>query len=643
MAELYEQFLKEEQEKDFPVEVPDGSYDVYDLAAMAYLYKRIKEDTVIREAGHVVIDEAQDFGMMAYASLKYCLSKCTYTIMGDVAQNISDRYGLNDWTELRKLMLPGEFDYFGILQKSYRNTVEISGFATDILYHGSFPVYPVEPIIRHGESVTVKTCVDFTDQVTQAEQTIKQWQCKGLDTIAVVCMDEAEAEKVTAALQGSVELNTGDAGKWEIGEGVMVLPLKYTKGLEFDAVLIFNASEEDYPVEDGYVKQLYVAATRALHELTVLYRGKLTGLIADPVSPEQKKRMRLAADAQKKPVKTVVKQAEPEKTKEEIYRQRAQEAEKERVARERYGPKKIIVTRNSQGTTEDFAANRTEQSVMPGSNRTGQSASPGRKGTGKSVTSGTATAGKRPPSPAKVYGAGNGNAGRATGRQEPRMVENNGEYGDMPDAKTLMPAGHSRIDCAVRMVMKGKGYVDLLSSYGTLRITPLAVDMFRICFAKGQCREFPKAAVTAAGDLRCTVRENPSLVEITAGYAQIRVDKKTGALTFLNTQGKILLTERRREPRQLGEKKNWSFFEWKKDEALIAGGIGAPKPLKIGNSAAYFSYGRADDRYPGLASSKGYEMIFPAGSRVLCCNIGMYGTYISMEETDIIDYYLRAK
>lgn len=83
------QFLKEEQEKDFTVEVPEGGYDVYDLAAMAYLYKRLKEDTVIREAGHVVIDEAQDFGMMAYASLKYCLSKCTYTIMGDVAQNIS--------------------------------------------------------------------------------------------------------------------------------------------------------------------------------------------------------------------------------------------------------------------------------------------------------------------------------------------------------------------------------------------------------------------------------------------------------------------------------------------------------------------------------------------------------------------------
>lgn len=603
VAELYEQFLREEQEKDFPVSMPEGAFDVYDLAAMAYLYKRIKEDTVIREAGHVVIDEAQDFGMMAYASLKYCLSKCTYTIMGDVAQNISAEYGLNDWTELRKLMLPGEFDYFGILQKSYRNTVEISEFATDILYHGSFPVYPVEPIIRHGEPVTVKECADFADQARQAEQIIKAWQDKGLDTIAVVCMDEAEAEKVTAALQGKVELNTGDAGKYEIGEGVMVLPLKYTKGLEFDAVLIFNASEEDYPVEDGYVKQLYVAATRALHELAVLYRGKLTGLIADPVSPEQKQRMRLAADT-KKPVKTVKKTEEPEKTKEEIYRQRAQEAEKERLARERYGPKKIQVqsqtaqNRTEQGTTasKHTVQNRTEQNRRP-----------------------------------------NGQM------QKQSVTTADGEYGDMPDTKILMPAGHSRIDCAVRMVMKGKTSVDLLSSYGTLRITPLAQDLFRICFARGQHGQFPKAAVAAAEDLIWNVKETPSTVEITMTGARILIEKKTGTLTFLNRQGKILLKERDREPRQIGENKAWIFFDWKKDESLIAGGIGAPKPIKVGNSAVYFSYGREDDRYPGLASSKGYELIFPKGSRTLCCNIPMYGTYIAMEETELIDYYFRAK
>lgn len=81
--------------------MPENSFDVYDLAALAYLYKRIKENDPVREASHVVIDEAQDFGMMAYQVLHYCLRDCTYTIMGDTSQNIHFSYGLNDWEELK--------------------------------------------------------------------------------------------------------------------------------------------------------------------------------------------------------------------------------------------------------------------------------------------------------------------------------------------------------------------------------------------------------------------------------------------------------------------------------------------------------------------------------------------------------------
>ena len=152
---LYEEFLKSQRECGRNIFVEQGKYDVYDLAALAYLYKRIKEIDPIREASHVIIDEAQDFGMMVYASLAYCLRGCTYTIMGDVSQNIHYGYGLNDWEELRKLILTGEYDNFGILKKSYRNTVEISEFATDILRHGNFSIYPAEPILRHGNPVSV--------------------------------------------------------------------------------------------------------------------------------------------------------------------------------------------------------------------------------------------------------------------------------------------------------------------------------------------------------------------------------------------------------------------------------------------------------------------------------------------------------
>ena len=62
-------------------------------------------------------------------------------------------------------------------------------------------------------------------------------------------------------------------------KGIMVLPIKLTKGLEFDTVLLWNPTIESYPLNDANAKQLYVAATRALHELTILYQGELSPLL----------------------------------------------------------------------------------------------------------------------------------------------------------------------------------------------------------------------------------------------------------------------------------------------------------------------------------------------------------------------------
>ncbi len=106
--DFYREFLQVQAVAGKEVDIPETSFDVYDLAALAYIYKRIKETDPVREASHVVIDEAQDFGMMAYCCLHYCLRGCTYTIMGDTSQNIHFRYGLNDWEELRKLVLTGK-------------------------------------------------------------------------------------------------------------------------------------------------------------------------------------------------------------------------------------------------------------------------------------------------------------------------------------------------------------------------------------------------------------------------------------------------------------------------------------------------------------------------------------------------------
>ena len=287
--ELYQRFLLEQKEKGYEVSVPEQAYDVYDLAALAYLYKRMKETEVISEAHHVVIDEAQDYGMMAYAVLKYCMKDCTYTVMGDVSQNIHFGFGLADWEELRKLLCSQDGDSFGILKKSYRNTVEISEFATKILHHGSFEPYPVEPIIRHGKEVEVMQLPTKRELYEETARRCRAWQKQGLNTIAIVCRTPEKAELVARQLGRLIPVCESNLEKAVFSDGIMVLPVVYTKGLEFDAVLIFDPDKEEYPVDDGHAKLLYVAATRALHELCVLYREDLTGLIEEPLPEEKQK------------------------------------------------------------------------------------------------------------------------------------------------------------------------------------------------------------------------------------------------------------------------------------------------------------------------------------------------------------------
>ena len=180
-------------------------------------------------------------------------------------------------------------DSFGILKKSYRNTVEISEFATKILHHGSFEPYPVEPIIRHGKEVEVMQLPTKRELYEETARRCRAWQKQGLNTIAIVCRTPEKAELVARQLGRLIPVCESNLEKAVFSDGIMVLPVVYTKGLEFDAVLIFDPDKEEYPVDDGHAKLLYVAATRALHELCVLYREDLTGLIADPLPEEKQK------------------------------------------------------------------------------------------------------------------------------------------------------------------------------------------------------------------------------------------------------------------------------------------------------------------------------------------------------------------
>ncbi len=566
---MYRDFLEKQIIRGYDVEKPTLKFDVYDLAALAYLYKRVKETEAISEAHHVVIDEAQDYGMMAYSVLKFCIKDCTYTIMGDVSQNIHFGYGLNDWEELKNLYMTTDRASFDILKKSYRNTIEISNFATAILHHGQFSVYPVEPIIRHGNPVEVIDTTKSGDAavenlsgnpfVQKAAEICKAWQKKGVETIAVICRDHEEASKTAMELSQITQIIESDLEKAEFSKGIMVLPVEYTKGLEFDAVLIWNPTREAYPTDDGHAKLLYVAATRALHELCVLHDGNLTGLIADPI-PERETKM---------------------------YSDNLLEASDR--ARKLSGRDSCM----SDGTFIQDAL----------------------KSGGEKIT--------KPKAVAAVKKANVSDMPGETKRipviaARPSAVKNTTgtSFGDIPVTEILSPPGHSQIDLAVRFLDKQSDGIYLHSRYGVLRISPVHSNAIRITFAKGNSVSEGTHRKIALKKLNrfCRFKDSSKMFEIVNDEICLQVDKSTGAIRYMNRDKKLLLEERGNACRQLevsskGAANYRLYLKWQKDEQIYGHRIANKLSENLRGKARYISHSAQSEDLPLLISDKGYGIL----------------------------------
>ena len=646
--DLYLQFLEQQAEKGKAVEVPENSFDVYDLAALAYLYKRIKENDPVREASHVVIDEAQDFGMMAYQVLHYCLRDCTYTIMGDTSQNIHFSYGLNDWEELKKLILTGTYDAFGVLRKSYRNTVEISDFANEILRHGDFAIYPVEPVLRHGTTVQKEAFADEAALLAAGVQKIKAWQEQGYETIAVVCRDEAEAAATARKLKKYVPVVEEDLETAEFGEGVMVLPVAYTKGLEFDAVLLLDPTEEKYPENDGQVKLLYVAATRALHELAVLYTGKLTGILAKK-APKGRHNQEFAME-------TLTKAKEYEKvslTQKEAREENRAIGIQEMDERNSHGPKRIVIKPEQIPGRAPGNTSTTGTAVMPKSSTGMRKAA---AETGKEIAAKTMQ--QRAPEGVSAVFAGAAYRGKTGGKapgsrpatagiqsekaeQPEHMNTSPYAFGAIPENELLRMKGHSKIKCAVKWAKKGKAAVEMASMYGILRITPITPEVIRISFVKGVTAKVQDTYWKPKADtlFPWSAKESKTAVLVETEKLRVMVEKKDGAVQFFTPDHKLVLSEKRDEPRMIDGGMTWTFFDWSGSEKLKAKGILSTEWLDLTAKARYVSFGGKQARMPLVVSNRGYGIAAAASRTALLCNVRTFGTYLHTAGDGQIDYY----
>ncbi len=618
--DLYRDFLVGQREKGYDATLPEDGYDVYDLAALALLYKLVKETEVVSEAHHIVIDEAQDFGMMAYSVLAACIKDCTYTVMGDVSQNIHFGYGLEDWEALRALMLPDAEDSFGILKKSYRNTVEISDFATGILRHGKFAVYPAEPVIRHGNPVKVerieKIGADWEDYALRGAEICRQWREKGYGAVGVVCRDTDSARRYAESLARHINIMESDPEKASFGDGILVLPVAYTKGLEFDAVLIMNPTGEDYPVDDGHAKLLYVAATRALHELCILHGENLTGLIADPM-PDREEATGLDARD--------VKDAGPKR---DMTSQQNMASQREKVSEQKKASGQKISSEPETARRDATTGPAREGEVRP---RRAKAVAAAPKA--MSVR----TAERETPDhvrPATNYGA---SPLPAKPHQSDKRIP---VFGDMPSPELLCPQGHGKIGLNVRWVSREHDGLRLTSPYGILRISPVGSAILRITFAKGSQMQddvHPLIGVNRV-ETNWKYRDNGKTIELSMEEIGVQVDKADGVVRFIDGTGRPLLAQRRQDGRLFEQGGNRWYLDFGKEPFYGIGEEGR-EPLALQGSAQILS--RGDGRLPFLISERGYGILPAVSGLCFCCDASSYGSYLYMEG-ELADCYVIA-
>ncbi|MRH44232.1 AAA family ATPase [Aquibacillus halophilus] len=224
-----------------------------------------------RSIRHVFIDEAQDYSPIQFAYLKKLFPSSRMTLLGDINQAIY-AHALHQETLLSDKMK--EKHERITLTRSYRSTRPIVEFTKSFMPNGEL----IEPFNREGEK-PVLIEVENTDILNEKLlQEIEKFQSKGHQTVAVICKTVKESEMVYRMLENKIEVKLMSQQSHTFQKGLVVIPAYLAKGIEFDAVIIYNASNTQYSKELER-NLFYTAGTRAMHELTMFSLGEPTAFI----------------------------------------------------------------------------------------------------------------------------------------------------------------------------------------------------------------------------------------------------------------------------------------------------------------------------------------------------------------------------
>ncbi|MGN0506577.1 MAG: HelD family protein [Lachnospiraceae bacterium] len=277
---LYNRFLRESGRTEISELAEHIPYeDVYPMLYLKYLLSGGAVRTGIK---HLIVDEMQDYSYVQFLLLGKMFS-CPMTILGDREQQAAP--GKPDAQELCR-------DVFGkkakllTLKKSYRSTFEISQFANEIAgiegeeafeRHGRKPEYFLAA--TENEMTEKLYSVLSEENMDMPEHGREPETGSIFETTAVLTKTWEEAQKLYLALKDRLPVSLLSAESSHMEKGIVITTFYLAKGLEFDSVHVAYVQKDTY-FSDYHRQILYIAATRALHELHLYGVGEKSELVS---------------------------------------------------------------------------------------------------------------------------------------------------------------------------------------------------------------------------------------------------------------------------------------------------------------------------------------------------------------------------
>lgn len=228
--------------------------DVYPYLYVHYYFKGIKNYELVQ---HFVLDEMQDYTPVQYEVLSKVFS-CKRTILGDFSQ------ALLPYETISKQAFQTIFKNteYVELTKTYRSSYEIAMYSKKFMRTGD-----LQPIARHGDEPAELAYGSLEEMY----ELIRKYAANEYKSTAIICKREQDLICLRDNLAIPFTVLDGETVKFE--NGLLLTTIQYAKGLEFDSVIVPFVNAENYATEFER-GLLYIAATRAMHQLTLMIDSK---------------------------------------------------------------------------------------------------------------------------------------------------------------------------------------------------------------------------------------------------------------------------------------------------------------------------------------------------------------------------------